>query len=66
MKLQGWENRLAAHQARVNRLEASGEMAELYQSNRRRFRQAYQRLGYLKQKVESLRREHGGNFEDGI
>lgn len=57
MKLQGWEKRLAAHQARVNRLEASGGMAELYQSNRRRFRQVYRRLGYLKQKVESLQRQ---------
>lgn len=57
MRLSGWENRLKIHETRIHRLEASGAMAELYTSNRRRFRQAYQRLGYLKQKVESLRRE---------
>ena len=57
MRLSGWEKRLKTHQARIHRLEASGAMAELYTSNRRRFRKMYQRLGYLKQKVESLRRE---------
>ena len=54
MKLQGWEKRLAEHQAKIDRLEASGEITEIYQYNRKRFAKLYQRLGYLKQKVETL------------
>lgn len=54
MKLAGWQKRLEEQQAKVDRLEASGEMAEMYKYNRKRFAKLYQRLGYLKQRVETL------------
>ena len=54
MKLSGWKRRLDEHQAKIDRLEASGEMAEIYKFDRKKFARLYQRLGYLKQKVEGL------------
>ena len=56
MKLQGWEKRLKEHQAKIDRLEASGEIIEIYQYNRKRFAKLYRRLGFLLQKTETLKR----------
>ena len=55
MKLAGWERRLQAHQAKINRLETSGEMAEIWKWEPKRFAKLYQRLGYLEQRVASLK-----------
>ena len=55
MKLAGWQKRLEEHQARIDRLEASGEMTEIYRYDRKQFVKLYQRLGYLKQRVKSLK-----------
>lgn len=59
MKLAGWKRRLAEHQARIKRLEASGEINEIYQYDRPKFAKLYQRLGYLTQKVDSLSKTQG-------
>ena len=61
MKLAGWQKRLEEHQARMDRLEASGEMTEIYRYDRKRFAKLYQRLGYLKQRVKSLKVEKDEN-----
>ena len=55
MKLEGYVKRLEAHESLMKSLEDSGEMAEIYKYNPKRFKQLHQRLGYLNQKVESLR-----------
>lgn len=55
MKLAGWEKRLREHQAKMARLEASGKLNEMYQFQHKRWAKLYQRLGYLLQKVESLK-----------
>ena len=54
MKLLGWQKRLEKHQAKIDRFEASGEMTEIYKYDRKRFVKLYQRLGYLRQKIEIL------------
>ena len=58
MKLPGYQKRLVEHQAKVQRLESTGEMAKIYKSNPRLFRKLYHRLGYLQQKVESLQQSY--------
>ena len=54
MKLSGWQKRLDEHHAKIDRLEASGEMTDIHKYDPKKFAKLYKRLGYLKQKVASL------------
>ena len=67
MKLSGWQKRLDEHQAKIDRLEASGEMTEIHKYSPKKFAKLYKRLGYLKQKVASLsKRAVWTEIEEGL
>ena len=54
MKRAKWKEHHDKHLATIEQLERSGEILRIYRTDKQRSRKLYQRLGYLKQKVESL------------